>query len=65
MTIIKKFAFRVGKNYMLNQLKSKTFKTHIIASINQKIDIPKLNEKQEEDLFKAIYNAIVIYLAKK
>lgn len=65
MKFIKKYAFRIGKSYMLKQLDSKVFKEHIISTVNRNIDIPKLNEHQEAELFKAIYKALVIYLKSK
>lgn len=34
----------------------------IVKVVNQKIDIPNMNEQQEKKLFESIINALCIYL---
>jgi len=56
--MIGKLLLRWSKKYVLKQLGSVTFKARIVDLVNKKVDIPRLNEKQEKELFSAVYEAI-------
>ena len=40
-------------------------KAEIVNQINKKIDIPRLNEAQEEELISAVIDAIIYFLTYK
>lgn len=54
---------RMIRRYITRKLLSDNFKWRLIGDINRKVDIPKLTEKQEKELFSAIYNAVVEFIA--
>jgi len=58
MNILGKLAFKLGKGYFFKQLEKEDFKKKIVQIVNEKVNIPKLNEKQERQLFSAVYDAI-------
>lgn len=60
--MIKKFALKIAMKYLMAKLDDDKFKASIVKAVNRKLDIPKLNEKQEEELFGAILKAIVAYI---
>lgn len=65
MNFFKKLAFKMGKKYLLKQLSDKEFKKSMIRYVNSRVDIPELDERQERQLFDAVYTAITIYLLSK
>ena len=46
------------KKYVIAELENKETKDKVIQIINEKIDIPKLTEKQEQKLFNQIFDAL-------
>jgi len=67
--IMKKFLVKLTKKFMISMVKKRMedddIKNSIVDSINEKLDIPKLTEKEEEKLLRQIYeitkdNAILI-----
>ena len=62
--MFKKLMFKMTKSvvisYALGKIKTKKFKKNFVKKINDKVDIPGLNEKQE----KQIFDAVVITIAK-
>lgn len=56
---VKKWFVNLGKDFIVRQLDSPVLKKRIIHAVNRKVDIPNLNEKQEEDLYRAILNAVI------
>jgi len=65
MNFFKMLAFKFGKNYLLQQLHKVEFKRKIVDTVNDKVDIPKLTEKQEVELFNAVYDALIAYVVAK
>jgi lauroyl/myristoyl acyltransferase len=52
-----KWIIRILKRLGKNVLRAR--KKKIIALINDKVDLPKMNEAQEEKLLEAVYDAIL------
>lgn len=59
--MFKRLAFRMARGYILSKLEDPEFKAYIVKFINSKINIPRLNEKQERNLFVAIVNSCCEY----
>lgn len=47
---------------IIKKLNTTGFKQMIVHTVNKQVDIPKLNEKQEQQLLMALLDAIVAYL---
>ena len=58
MGIFKKWVIGMALGMLRKALRSRTIRRRIIERLNNAVDIPKLNEKQEEKLFNEIYNAL-------
>jgi len=60
---VKKLIFKYLKenilNWVLTELISDSFKKKLISKVNKTIDIPGLNEKEEEIIFLRLYEATV------
>lgn len=60
---MKKLIFKYLKenilNWVLTELISDSFKKKLISKVNKTIDIPGLNEKEEEIIFLRLYEATV------
>ena len=67
--MIKKFLFKMTKSmvisYVLGLLKKESFKNDLVKKINAKVDIPGLGEKQEKQIFDAVYAAVNESLEEK
>lgn len=59
---MKKFLVKRLTNFILKmvvrQLTEVKVRKRVISLINKKIDIPRLNEAQEQKLFEAIYDVV-------
>ena len=58
--LIMKFLVPTVRKYILQKLEAK--KDEIIKFINDKINLPKLNEEQEKELLEGIYDVILAVL---
>ena len=54
-----KTALRISSKFILKYIESDDFKKYIVSKLNKEIDIPKLNENEEQELFNKIYSLIV------
>lgn len=43
-------------------IKHPALKRYIVTNVNERVDIPKLTEKQEEELFSAHVNAMIQFI---
>ena len=54
-----KILLKVLRGTILKRIVSESFKSELIARINKEVDIPKLDEAEEEKLFKAVVDAVL------
>jgi hypothetical protein len=54
---MKKFLLKMLLPYIKKQLKKN--KSKIIKLVNKKVNIPRMTEKEEADLYSAIFDAII------
>ena len=54
-----KTALGISSKFILKYIESDDFKKYIVSKLNKEIDIPKLNENEEQELFNKIYSLIV------
>ena len=52
----------VTMGYIMRKVLSDDFKNYLVAVINEKVDLPKLNEKQEARLIKALIETLAVYI---
>jgi len=52
----------VTMGYIMRKVLSDDFKQYLVAVINEKVDLPKLNEKQEARLIKALIETLAVYI---
>ena len=64
MNYLKKLALKFTVGFLVKKIQTDEFKEQISNYINKKIDIPKLDEKQEQNLIRAIIDALEIYIVK-
>jgi hypothetical protein len=50
------------KSYLLKKLEDEEFKKAIAEAINKRVDVPKLSEKTEFRLIRALVEAVVEYI---
>jgi hypothetical protein len=59
MAFILKTAIKLSSAWIIKYVESDAFKTYVVSKLNKEIDIPKLNENEEQELFNKIYTMIV------
>jgi hypothetical protein len=64
MKAILKLFKPIIKKLIIRELERPDTRTYIINYINTKIDVPKLDESEENDLFNQIYNLLETTLIK-
>lgn len=50
------------KRMLKGMLKHPALKRYVVNRINESVDIPKLSEKQEEELFSAVVQAFIDFM---
>ena len=64
MTIIAQIALRFCRGYILSKIDTDDFKNAVAKTVNDKVDLPKLNESEEKALFLAVITALIALLKK-
>ena len=59
-----KIALKICRGYILRKIDTESFRGSVADSINEKVDLPKLDEKEEKALFLAIVTALIALLKK-
>ena len=59
---IKGKIINVTMGYIMRKILSEEFKNYLVEVINEKVDLPKLNEKQEARLIKAVIESLAVYI---
>ncbi len=59
--LLGRFVVTIAMPYLIKKLKDDNIKAYIVMKINNNVDLPNINEAQEDKLFGEIYNAIRAY----
>ena len=62
MNIFKKLGLKLVKSFLLKKIQDDEFREKLATVINKKVDVPKLTEKQEQKLIKALIDAVCVYI---
>lgn len=61
---MKKWIIKKALRWLVVLLKRESVRNFVVQYVNKKINLPKMNEMQEERLIDSIYQAIVIAVNK-
>jgi len=64
MTILAQIALRFCRGYILRKIDTDEFKDAVAKTVNDKVDLPKLDEKEEKALFLAVITALIALLKR-
>ena len=60
--MFKKFAKKLISKYLVGKLDNPMYRATIVRAINDKIDIPSMSERQEQELFESILKATINFI---
>ena len=62
--MIARLALKLCRGYILKRIDTEEFKLAVAKAVNDKVDLPKLNEQEEGALFFAVVTALIALLKK-
>ena len=62
--MIARLALKFCRGYILKRIDTEEFKLAVAKAVNDKVDLPKLNEQEEGALFLAVVTALIALLKK-